>query len=435
MFRTHTPIHVVALLPLLMLSTGFAEELPAKGMSPLPYGRQELGKETTVKQSLADPGFKLRKLNKDHYLYFKQLSPTATQVAAMKELKAPEWTVPIIAMEMKRIPAGEFVMGSPTDERYHRKDEVQHTVKISKPFYMGTCELTQRQFYYLTIPDYDFRSWMFSDGPVHVGSAMRHRNSKRWGDHLNEELEFLKDNPMECFSWRTAVKYCERLTEFERRAGRLPNGYAYRLPTEAEWEYACRAGTTSYFNTGADLEELIAKNTKVQSGHAFVSQLPDLGKFAFNGGWPGSTTIARQPNRFGLQDMHGNVYEYTLDTYAPYPTDGKPQVDPVNWENEANQDVFVNEKVIRGGSCMLHLPRPKPDEKIEELTDQHYHYENLRSAARNSIPYDFDYNTITGMRIVLAPKIDIPIPTEPTYHTLATRKKEVEQQRALKTGN
>ena len=59
-------------------------------------------------------------------------------------------------MEMKRIPAGEFVMGSPTDERYRRDDEVQHKVRISKPFYMGTCELTQRQFYYLTIPDYDF---------------------------------------------------------------------------------------------------------------------------------------------------------------------------------------------------------------------------------------------------------------------------------------
>ena len=273
---------------------------------------------------------------------------------------------------------------------------------------------------------------MFADGPVHVGSAIRHRNSKRWGDHINEELEFLKDNPMECFSWRTAVKYCKRLTEFERAAGRLPEGYAYRLPTEAEWEYACRAGTTSYFNTDANIEELIANNTKIQPGHAFVAQLPNLGKFAFNGGYPGSTTIKRTSNKFGLQDMHGNVYEYTLDTYAPYPADGKTQVDPVNWKNEANQDVFVDEKVIRGGSHLLHLPRPKPDEKMEELTDKHFHYESLRSAARNSIPYDFDYNTITGMRVVLAPKIDIPIPTEPTYHTLAVWKKEIEQQKSQK---
>ena len=106
MFRTHTHIQILALVALRMLSTGFAEELPAEGMSISPYGCQELGKETTVKQSLADPGFKLRKLNKDHYLYFTQLAPTAQQVGAMKELTAPEWTVPIIAMEMKRIPAG-----------------------------------------------------------------------------------------------------------------------------------------------------------------------------------------------------------------------------------------------------------------------------------------------------------------------------------------
>jgi sulfatase modifying factor 1 len=445
MFPTHVKLTVLPLVAWTMMIAGCAEEvqtgsakspatneLSSEGMSQLPYGRQEMGKETTVKQSLADPEFKLRKLKKDHYLYFKQLAPTAKQVEAMKQRKAPEWTVPIIAMEMKRIPAGEFVMGSPTDERYRRGDEVQHKVKISKPFYMGIFELTQRQFYYLTIPDYDFGMWMFCDGPVHVGSAMRHRNGYRWGDHINEELEFLKENPMECFSWRTAVQYCKRLTEFERTAGRLPKGYEYRLPTEAEWEYACRAGTTSYFNTDANLEELIAKNVKVQTGHAFVAQLPDLGKFAFNGGWPGSTTIKRTPNKFGLRDMHGNVYEYTLDTYAPYAADGKTQVDPVNWKNEANQEVFVDEKVIRGGSFLLYVPRPKPDQKMEELTDQHYHYESLRSAARNSIPYDFDYNVTAGMRVVLAPKIDIPIPAKPTHHRLETRKKEIEQEKAEK---
>jgi hypothetical protein len=117
---------------------------------------------------------------------------------------------------------------------------------------------------------------------------------------------------------------------------------------------------------------------------------------------------------------------------AKTPADGKTQVDPVNWKNEANQDVFVDEKVIRGGSHLLYIPKPKPAQKLEELTDKHYHYESLRSAARNTIPYDFDYNTITGMRVVLAPKIDIPIPTEPTYHTLAVRKKEIEQQKAQK---
>ncbi len=368
----------------------------AQEMTTEPYGSQELGKETTVKQSLDDPDFKLRKLDEDHYLYFEQPQVSAEQVAAMKALEAKQWTVPITAMEMKLIPAGEFVMGSPRDERYRRKDEVQHKVRISKPFYMGAFELTQRQFYYLTIPDYDFISWKFNDGPFHVGGAYRHRNFKKWPNFFTEDLEYLPDNPMESLSWITAIKYCKRLTEFERQAGRLPEGYEYRLPTEAEWEYACRAGTKSYFNTDADLDTLIKNNSKGGRADAFTPALPDLGKFAFNGGMSGKINKERTPNAWGLRDMHGNVYEFTLDTYAPYKTDKAVRVDPVNFENEPNQDVFVNEKVIRGGCFIKHHP--------------HYHYESLRSAARNSLPFDFDFDIITGMRIVLAPKIDVPTP-------------------------
>ena len=365
-------IHIFSLL--VILAAG-ANALIAQEMSTEIYGNQELGKETTVKQSLDDPDFKLRKLAKDHPLYFEQPQASAEQVAAMKALKAKQWTVPITAMEMKLIPPGEFVMGSPENERYRRKDEVQHKVKISKPFYMGAFEVTQRQFYYLTIPDYDFVSWKRVTGPLHVGAALYYRDLKK--------SQLQTDNPMESLSWITAIKYCKRLTEFERQAGRLPEGYQYRLPTEAEWEYACRAGTKSYFNTDADLDTLIKDNS--------------TGKFAFlHGYWTGKINKERTPNAWGLRDMHGNVYEFTLDTYAPYKTDKGVRVDPVNFENEPNQDVFVNEKVIRGGCFLMHLP--------------HYHYESLRSAARNSLPHDFDFDNITGMRIVLAPKIDVPMP-------------------------
>jgi len=365
-------IHIFSLL--VILAAG-ANTLIAQEMTTKPYGNQKLGKETTVKQSLDDPDFKLRKLAEDHCLYFEQPQASAEQVAAMKALKAKQWTVPITAMEMRLIPAGEFVMGSPENERYRRKDEVQHRVKISKPFYMGAFEVTQRQFYYLTIPDYDFVSWIRSVGPLHVGAALYYRGYK--------SSQYQWDNPMESFSWITAIKYCKRLTEFERQAGRLPEGYQYRLPTEAEWEYACRAGTKSYFNTDADLDTLIKDNSLV--------------KFAFFGeGWTGKINKERTPNAWGLRDMHGNVYEFTLDTYAPYKTDKAVRVDPVNFKNEPNQDVFVNEKVIRGGCFIKHHP--------------HYHYESLRSAARNSLPHDFDFDNITGMRIVLAPKIDAPMP-------------------------
>lgn len=422
-----TAKHAVCLIALLVLLGVGVNTLVAQEMSTEIYGNQKLGEETTVKQSLDDPNFKLRKLDKDHYLYFEQPQPTAKQVAEMKALKAKSWTVPITAMEMKLIPPGEFVMGSPESERYRRKDEVQHKVKISKPFYMGIFEVTQRQFYYLTIPDYNFVGWKFNDGPIHVGGAFMHRNRKGWGNWFTEDLEYLPDNPMETFSWLTAVKYCKRLTQFERQAGRLPEGYEYRLPTEAEWEYACRAGTTSYFNTDADLDTLIAKNSKGQRGRgdAFQPSLPDLGKFAFNGGMSGQINKERIPNAFGLYDMHGNVYEYTLDTYAPYKTGKGVLVDPVNFENEANQEVFVNEKVIRGGCFLSKFPRLKKGETKPKV-DKRYSLD-LRSAARNSIPFDFDFNIITGMRIVLASKIDVPIPEDPKAKAAKAAKKKAKE--------
>jgi formylglycine-generating enzyme required for sulfatase activity len=385
----------------MLLLGGVAGRLFAQEMTEARYGNQKLGEETTAKVSLDDPGFKLRKLGPKHPLYFEQPKASASQVAEVKALKAGQWTVPITAMKMALIPAGTFVMGSPKGERYRSESEVQRKVRISKPFYMGTYEVTQRQFYYLTIPDFHFMGWKFRRGPVHVGTAFHYRTFLGWGKWLDDSNELLLDNPMDCVSWVTAVKYCKRLTEFERQAGRLPVGYEYRLPTEAEWEYACRAGTTGCFNTGAALDGYLTldKNSNKPNDFAYTGPCPDI-----VGG-------NRKPNGFGLYDMHGNVSEWTLDTYAPY----KPgnQVDPVSYENEAGQDVYVNEKVIRGGSYQLFIPRLKPGEKIEDKKDRFYHFRALRSASRIGIPFDFDFNMTVGFRIVLAPEGEVPVPRAP----------------------
>ena len=273
---------------------------------------------------------------------------------------------------------------------------MQHSVKISKPFYMGIHELTQRQFYYLTIPDYNYEGWKFRRGPLHVGAAFNFRTVLGWGKWLDPSIKLELENPMECVSWVTAVKYCKRLTEFERQAGRLPEGYAYRLPTEAEWEYACRAGTTGYFNTDAALEPFLDPKEST------------LKEFAHTGGVPAAVGGDRQPNTFGLYDMHGNVAEWTLDTYAPY----KPgdQVDPVNYANEPGQEVYINEKVTRGGSGQKFNPGLKPGEKIEDKLDEFLHFRALRSASRIGIPFDFDFNMTVGFRVVLASKVDMPLP-------------------------
>lgn len=110
--------------------------------------------------------------------------------------------------------------------------------------------------------------------------------------------------PVEQVTWQDATNYCGRLTVLERTAGRLPAGYVYRLPTEAEWEYACRAGTTTRFSFGDDFSYSL------------------LGNFAWYGSNSGDQTHPvgqKLPNPWGLYDVYGNVYEWCLDWYGPYP--------------------------------------------------------------------------------------------------------------------
>ena len=106
-----------------------------------------------------------------------------------------------------------------------------------------------------------------------------------------------KGAPVEQVSWDDAIEFCQKLTERERRAGRLPEGYKYTLPTEAQWEYACRAGTTGPY-------------------------AGELGRMAWYGNNSGSKTHPagqKAPNAWGLYDMHGNVREWCYDWYGDYP--------------------------------------------------------------------------------------------------------------------
>jgi len=295
--------------------------------------------------------------------------------AALKKLEADNWTVPGIDLEMKRIPAGTFMMGSPEDEAHRRADEVRHEVTLPKPFYMGIYEVTQRQFYKLMMPeDYDYDAWQYKRGPLHDGAAFHFR--KRPGGIIFGDNAYggpMTDlHPMECITWERANAFCQKVTEIERKAGRLPEGYVYRLPTEAEWEYACRAGTEGPYNVDID-----------------SSDIEDLRKFAFFGGvnwWVTDTSKVgegRLPNAWGLYDMHGNVYEWCLDWYGPYETSITPRVDPTG-PSEGT------EKVVRGGSFYLE------DEQLAPAF--------LRSASRYAVPPDVDFYSIVGMRLVLAPE-------------------------------
>jgi formylglycine-generating enzyme required for sulfatase activity len=211
-----------------------------------------------------------------------------------KPVPGQNWTIPEPNMEFAYVEAGIFLMGSaesgPNDEK------LVHLVKITHDYWMGTYEVTQAQWREL----------------------MRTDPSKFIGDEL----------PVEQVSWVDAVKFCRRLTTRERRAGRLPEGYAFRLPTEAQWEYAARGGNRSkgFKYAGSDNPEEVAWY------------------------WPRSsdethTVGTKLPNELGLYDMSGNVWEWCLDWYAFDYYSRSPLIDPIN--NDYGDKKY---RVCRGGS-------------------------------------------------------------------------------------
>ena len=300
----------------------------------------------------------------------------ADDVAEMKKLKAKEWTVPSVGMEMKLIPAGSFTMGSPEKEMCRRDDEVQHEVKISKPFYMATYECRQGEFYKLMMPkDYDFEAWTCFRGPLHEGTAYTYRFPKSDGG-VPSPMGYTY--PMDTLSWDRAAEFCKKLTAVEKEAGRLPEGYEYRLPTEAEWEYACRAGTKSPYSFDGDYANGMVMRKYTYAGEG--------GYYTFG---VGDTVSKRKPNAWGLYDMHGNVYEWCLDWYGPY--EKGTQTDP---KGSAEGE----KRVARGGSCM-----PWFDDKVEFLNESVHPF--LRSAARYSFVPDTNFLIVLGFRVVLAPVV------------------------------
>jgi formylglycine-generating enzyme required for sulfatase activity len=196
------------------------------------------------------------------------------------------------------IPPSTFNLGSPTNEAGRSADEGPQTaVTISHGFWMGKFEVTQRE--YLQV----------------IGS-----NPSGFPGDLNR--------PVESVSWLDATNYCAKLTQQELAAGRIPAGSSYRLPTEAEWEYAARAGTSTRYSYGDDPGALSLTN------HAW---------FANNAGFGTHPVGQKAPNPWGLFDMEGNVWEWCQDWYGPYP--GGFETDP---QGPASSPLDV--KVIRGGA-------------------------------------------------------------------------------------
>jgi len=223
---------------------------------------------------------------------------TRNKVLQIKSLTGDaEWNLNV---NMVRVQGGTFMMGSPANEPYRNDDEdPQHQVTLSS-FYMGKCEVTQKEYQ----------------------EVMGINPSNFKGDNL----------PVENVSWHDAIEYCnkrsqrEGLTPAYTRNGdnvtwnRSANGY--RLPTEAEWEYACRAGTTTAYNTGANISD-------------------NTGWYSANSGNKTHPVGQKPANAWGLFDIHGNVWEWCWDWYGSYSSGA--QTDPVGASSGTG-------RVLRGGS-------------------------------------------------------------------------------------
>ena len=230
-----------------------------------------------------------------------------------------------IAMKFRLIPAGEFTMGSPDSDSGARSTEKpQHRVRITKPFYLGTTEVTQGQY------------------------------EKVMGKNPSNFKESGPDASVESVSWDDAQEFCRKLSELaeEKMAGRR-----YRLPTEAEWEYACRADSKTKLCCGDD-----------------DSRLGDYAWYSKNSNLKTHEVGQKKPNAWGLYDMHGNTWEWCADRFGSKYYANSPTDDPTG-------PSACSYRVLRGGSWYRNA-------------------RSCRSASRNARAPDFRFFNI-GFRVAL----------------------------------
>jgi formylglycine-generating enzyme len=200
-----------------------------------------------------------------------------------------------IGMKLNVIPPGTFMMGYPPTEKGHDPSQDQHAVSITKAFYMQTTEVTQGQW-----------------------KALMGTEPWKGEDYVKEGANYAASY----VSWNAAVAYCKKLSEKE--------GKTYRLPTEAEWEYACRAETKTVWSFGND--------GKILGDYAWYSEN------AYSAGERYAHQVGlKKPNAFGLYDMHGNVNEWCNDYYESDYYKRSPGEDPIGPASGSS-------RVTRGGS-------------------------------------------------------------------------------------
>jgi formylglycine-generating enzyme required for sulfatase activity len=249
-----------------------------------------------------------------------------------------------IGMKLVLIPAGKFMMGSPdSDKNQERGEGPQHRVRITKPFYMGIHHVTVGQFRKF-VTDAGYKTEAEETGRGGYGSFEEDGNvfapnaKYNW---RNPGFPQSDDHPVVEVSWNDAVAFCEWLSRKE--------GKTYCLPTEAQWEYACRAGTTTQYWCGDDPEGLaqvanVADATlRMKFPHRILPTITASDGYAFP-----SPVGSFKPNPFGLYDMHGNAFQWCSDWFDAKYYDKSASVFPTEDPVGASSG---DERVVRGGSC------------------------------------------------------------------------------------
>ncbi|OVE76017.1 hypothetical protein BVX97_02600 [bacterium E08(2017)] len=285
-----------------------------------------------------------------------------------------------IDLDLVPIPAGTFMMGSPETEPYSSTVEgPQHEVTISKQFWMGNTEVTVDQFRaFLQDATGQSPAWYPAD---EVAKDIGFDDSGGYRCPINNDATFSRtgfkygvsgNQPMVRMSWVACAKFCKWLTERELARGQLPAGYEYRLPTEAEWEYCCRAGSTNAFHYGDDY---------TTDGVVYTN----LGDYAWYQGNRVNKSLTQEvggklPNAWGLYDMQGNAEEWCNDwnSHTYYTTNA--QVDPAG--------PFISSNRVFRGVCFR-----GPGNQA-------------RSAFRHRGHTWTRVSFLRGMRVVLAPALE-----------------------------
>ena len=259
--------------------------------------------------------------------------------AATASAELAKEITPLPGMTFVYVPAGTFAMGSPADEEGREDDETRHQVTLSQGFYMQVSEMTVAQWRGF-VEETGYESTAHETGCMALKDA--EWEVRKGCDWRNPGFPQEADHPVTCVSWKDAQAFADWMSE--KAEG------DFRLPTEAEWEYACRAGTSTRFSWGDE---------------------PDCEKANFGNSWTNECgrkeplrtvkTGSYPANPWGLYDMHGNAWEWTGDWFGPYPEE--PVTDPAGPE-------WGERRAVRGGSWWSYSRYCRSASRVRNSPDQ-----------------------------------------------------------------